>query len=92
MTAESITLKSCPFCGAYPVLLCDLRDWRGHPVFGKENGLRRCIRYELSANHKQECYIRHINGANETGKVSAFNWEFLVETWNNRMGGTSNAD
>lgn len=79
-----IELKPCPFCGVVPILLCDLTDWRGHPVYRPNANGYRPISYELKANHKRSCFIYRINGTNEEGRMSAFNWQCLVEAWNRR--------
>lgn len=77
-------LKPCPFCGVIPILLCDLTDWKGDPVYKpNENGYRP-VTYRLSAEHRNDCFIRLMNGTNTCGEIIASNSKFVIETWNRR--------
>lgn len=71
-------LKPCPFCGVVPKIY-----WESWPEISENSGI-----YHLEAEHKPNCFIRHINGMNPTGQSSASNKEWLLETWNNRYEGT----
>ena len=82
-------LKPCPFCGVYPTLYCDITDWRGRPMYAPYPNGYRPISYVLKAEHKSECFIRHMNGTNEEGRIDSFNWQILIECWNRRA---KNAD
>ena len=81
MSAE---LKPCPFCGVYPTLICDITDWKGQPVYEPNKNGYRPIAYELKANHRRGCFITGMDGMNTNGRMSAFNWQCLVEAWNRR--------
>lgn len=81
---EETTLLPCPFCGVVPTLICDITDWKGRPVYEPNKNGYRPISYMLKANHKSGCFIRHMNGMNETGEISGFNWQWLVTYWNGR--------
>lgn len=82
MDPERVVIKPCPFCGAVPVLECDLRDWRGIPQYKESVTGYRPITYRLYADHRPLCYIRHMDGTNETGRMTASNWQCLVSYWN----------
>jgi hypothetical protein len=79
-----IKLKPCPFCGVSPTMYCDITNWRGVPVYKRNEQGYRPKTYVLKAEHKPGCYIRVMNGTNSSGESVAFNWEFLVEAWNRR--------
>ena len=79
-----INLLPCPFCGAVPILYCDLTDWRGVPVYKPNANGYRPISYVLKAKHKNHCFIVRMNGTNCEGRIDAFNWQCLVEAWNRR--------
>ena len=79
-------LKPCPFCGVYPTLICDITDWKGEPVYAPNEKGYRPTSYFLKAQHKDGCFIRHMNGMNSEGRIDAFNWQCLVEFWNRRRG------
>ena len=40
--------------------------------------------WQLSAEHEKGCFIRHMNGMNGNGKMSAYSKDVLIETWNRR--------
>ena len=84
MVPEEITLHPCPFCGAVPTLRCDLTDWRGKPVYRQDEKGYRPIWYTLEAQHRKGCYIVHMDGTNSTGRMTAGNWQCLVEWWQRR--------
>lgn len=67
-------IKPCPFCGVVPKIY-----WQPWTEISENCGI-----YHLEAEHKSNCFIRHINGMNLTGQSSASNKEWLLETWNNR--------
>ena len=67
-------LKPCPFCGAVPRLY-----WEPWKEISPTCGI-----YVLEADHKDSCYISHINGMNLTGRTSASNKKCLIDWWNRR--------
>ena len=67
-------LKPCPFCGVKPRLY-----WKAWKDVSPDAGV-----WELEANHKDSCYITHINGMNITGRSCAGCMSRLVEWWNHR--------
>ncbi len=67
-------LKPCPFCGAVPRLY-----WEPWKEISPTCGI-----YVLEAEHKDSCYISHINGMNLTGRTSASNKKCLIDWWNRR--------
>ena len=77
-------LKPCPFCGAYPSLECDLTNWRGKPQYEPYPSGYRPTSYTLKADHRKGCFICKMDGMNEEGRMSASNWECIVEAWNRR--------
>lgn len=77
-------LKPCPFCGAMPRVWCDLTDWRGKPVYKPDANGYRPIAYILEAEHKWGCFIRHMDGMNQKGRITALNIGIILNTWNGR--------
>lgn len=77
-------LKPCPFCGAYPRLYCDITDWKGKPVYKPNPNGYRPTMYVLKSSHKIGCFIRHMDGTNEDGRMTACNATVLIEKWNRR--------
>ena len=67
-------LKPCPFCGVKPRLY-----WEAWKDISPDAGV-----WKLEANHKDSCYITHINGMNTTGRSCAGRMSRLVEWWNHR--------
>ena len=67
-------LKPCPFCGAMPHIY-----WEAWKDISPDAGV-----WKLEANHKDSCYITHINGTNISGRSSAKSLSKLVEWWNHR--------
>ena len=67
-------LKPCPFCGVMPHIY-----WEAWKDISPDAGV-----WKLEANHKDSCYITHINGTNISGRSSARRLSQLVEWWNHR--------
>ena len=67
-------LKPCPFCGVTPHIY-----WEAWKDISPDAGV-----WKLEANHKDSCYITHINGTNISGRSSAKGLSQLVEWWNHR--------
>ena len=40
--------------------------------------------WQLSTEHEKGCFIRHMDGMNGNGKMSAYSKDVLIETWNRR--------
>lgn len=73
-------LKPCPFCGVMPHIY-----WEAWKDISPDAGV-----WKLEANHKDSCYITHINGMNISGRSSARRLSQLVEWWNHREDGDGN--
>lgn len=71
---EMTELKPCPFCGVMPHIY-----WEAWTDISPDAGV-----WKLEANHKDSCYITHINGTNISGRSSARRLSQLVEWWNHR--------
>ena len=76
---EMTELKPCPFCGVMPHIY-----WEAWKDISPDAGV-----WKLEANHKDSCYITHINGMNISGRSSARRLSQLVEWWNHRKDGDS---
>lgn len=69
-------LKPCPFCGVFPRLY-----WESWSEISENAGT-----YVIEADHKNNCFIKAMNGMNKTGRMSSFNEECLIKSWNRRVG------
>ena len=75
-------LKPCPFCGVMPHIY-----WEAWKDISPDAGV-----WKLEANHKDSCYITHINGMNISGRSSARRLSQLVEWWNHREESFGNSE
>lgn len=72
---QEIELKPCPFCGVVPTI-----RWEEWKDISKTAGI-----YVLEAKHRERCFLRLMNGMNDSGKMSSNNLRLLEETWNERI-------